>query len=85
MSVQAGAYPYHNGIEFQYLLRESGCQVKSLDTQNEQARVMTVFVEDSVYQHGQTAYNELTQFGASTEEQIIHCSPKLQVHVLRRK
>lgn len=85
VSVQAGAYPYHNGIEFQYLLRESGCQVKSLDTQNDQARVMTVFVEDSVYQHGQTAYNELTQFGASTEEQIIHCSPKLQVHVLRRK
>lgn len=85
VSVQAGAYPYHNGIEFQYLLRESGCQVKSLDTQNDQAQVMTVFVEDSVYQHGQTAYNELTQFGASNEEQIIHCSPKLQVHVLRRK
>ncbi len=85
VSVQANFYPYHNGIEFQYLLKQAGCIVKKLDTQINEAQLMAVFVEDSVYEHGKTAYNELTQFGSSTELQKIECNPKLNVRILRKQ
>lgn len=84
VSVQAGLYPYHNGIEFQYLLHQAGCQVKKLDTQIDEAQVMAVFVEQSVYEHGKTAYNELTQFGPSELERELVCNPKLAVKILRK-
>jgi hypothetical protein len=84
VSVQAGYHPYHNGMEFKYFFKEAGCQVKELDTEIDQADYMVVVVDDSEYTHGRTAYNELTQFGASEQIDQLTCQSDLELRLLRR-
>ncbi len=84
VSVQASYHPYHNGMEFQYLLRAAGCNMRDIETQSNQANHMVVMVDNSTYDHGQTAYRELTLFGPSQVEKTITCSQKLQAIILKR-
>lgn len=84
VSVQAGYHPYHNGFEFKYLLKEKGCTVYDIETEPERAEYMAVFADKSEYQHGKTAYNELTQFGESEEIDQIACEGEMRVHILQR-
>jgi len=84
VSVQSDLHPYHNGMEWKYLLLRNGCLIKELDAQIDQAEQMVVIVDNSDYQHNQTAYNELTQFGQSLEIRRISCQEKLEAVLLRR-
>lgn len=72
----------HRALEFRYLLRENGCDVKDLDTQRNQASALVVVADDATFEFGKTAFNELTQFGASTESAQIDCSQNLRAHIL---
>ena len=84
VSVQANNHAYHNGMEYQYLLRAAGCNMQDIVTQPDQAQHMVVVVDNSTYEHGKTAYNELTLFGPSTVQETISCTPKLQAVILKR-
>jgi GT2 family glycosyltransferase len=85
VSNQASWHPYHNAMEWRYMFKEHGCKVKQLDTEIEQAQLMLVVVDDDQYQHGKTAYNELTQFGKSQQIEAIKCQPNLEVVILKKE
>lgn len=84
VSNQSDHHPYHNGMEWRYHFLENGCQVKLLDTQISEANLMAVVIDDSNYIHGQTAYNELTQFGKSQEIKRYNCEENLEVVILKK-
>jgi hypothetical protein len=84
VSVQAGYHPYHNGMEYQYLLRAAGCTMRDIETQPEQAKLMAVMVDDSVYDHGKTAYRELTLFGSSQVKQEVVCTDRLKAVIITK-
>ena len=84
MSVQSDRYPYHNGMEWKYLLLRNGCSFTELDTQIDQAEHMVVIVDDSEYSHGNTTYNELTQFGKSEVIDSFSCQENMDVYLLKR-
>lgn len=83
VSNQSSHHPYHNAMEFKYFFSWAGCDVKEIDTERDQASTLLVVLDDSEYTHGQTAFNELTQFGASEEINRITCNPQLEVVVLK--
>lgn len=85
VSNQASAHPYHNAMEYQYLLPQAGCQLRDLANYPDSADQMVVVLDDSVYEHSKTAFNELTLFGASTETQRIRCNSKLEAVFLRKQ
>lgn len=84
VSVQSDLHPYHNGMEWKYLFARNGCDVKELDTQISEANTMLVVVDHSEYTHGQTAYNELTQFGQSNVSNLVDCSESLKVVIIKK-
>jgi len=84
VSVQAGFHPFHAAQEHRFLLRKNGCQVPPIDEQPTAARLMAVVADDSTYDHGQTAYNELTQFGPSQQTKVFNCQENFQVYILER-
>lgn len=84
VSVQAGYHPFHNGFEYKYILNEHGCDVEDIETNQNAAEYMAVFADKSTYNHGQTAYNELTQFGSAIEEKTIQCPSEIKVHLLKK-
>ena len=82
ISNQSSHHPYHNAMEFQYFMSEAGCQVKDINTQNGEASTMAVVLDDDVYEHGKTSYNELTLFGQSKEIERFICQEKLEIVIL---
>lgn len=84
ISNQSGHHGYHNAMEWRYHFLENGCQVKLLDTQINEANLMAVVVDDSIYEHNKTAYNELTQFGPSRELKHYQCNENLEVVMLEK-
>jgi len=84
VSNQSKHHPYHNAMEWRYHFLENGCNIKLLDTQINEANKMAVVVDDSEYAHGQTSYNELTQFGQSQEIKRYQCQPDLEVVILEK-
>ncbi len=84
VSVQSSKHNFHTGYEYRYLLKKNGCQVRNIDTQPDQAKLMSVILEDSNYYHGQTAFNELTLFGKSKEVGEYRCSEKLKLKLLTK-
>lgn len=84
VAVQSDQHPYHNAMEWQYLVAKHGCQLKDLVTETDQADHLAVFVDDSNYQHNSTAFNELTIFGPSEEIKVFTCTDKLQIHYLEK-
>lgn len=84
ISNQSSHHPYHNAMEFQYLMSETGCQVKDINTENGQATTMAVVLDDDIYEHGKTSYYELTLFGESRETGRFKCSETLEVVLLEK-
>jgi hypothetical protein len=84
ISNQSSHHPYHNAMEFQYLMSEAGCQVKDINTENGQANMMAVVLDNDLYEHGKTAYYELTLFGESKEKEHFKCSETLEIVVLEK-
>lgn len=84
VSIQYGDHPYHNAMEYQYLLRRAGCDIKDIANFPESAKLMAVIIDDSIYEHGKTAFNELSLFGPSQVKKTISCQTNLQVYLLSK-
>lgn len=84
VSNQSKYHPYHNAMEWQYLLAKAGCEVKDINTENGQASQMLVVLDDSEYSHGETAFYELTLFGESEEKDRSKCSESLEFVTLEK-
>lgn len=84
ISNQSSHHPYHNAMEFQYVMSEFGCNVKDINTQREQASKMLVVLDDDTYVHEKTSYNELTLFGKSKEIERSRCSESLELVLLQK-
>lgn len=84
VSNQASAHPYHNAMEYQYLLRQAGCDLRDLANFPNSADRMVVILDDSVYEHQKTAFNELTLFGKSREVGRVQCNSQLEAVLLQK-
>lgn len=84
VSVQANYHSYHTGYEFRFLLKEANCVVKYVELNLQAASLMAVVSDGGEYIHGVTQFNELTQFGNSEQQEILHCSNNLSIHVLKK-
>lgn len=84
VAVQSNHHPYHNAMEWQYLLLSNDCQLKDLTTESNEAEYMAVVLDDGQYEHNQTAFNELTIFGPSEELESFTCQEKLEIIVLKK-
>lgn len=84
VSMQSGILPYHNAPEHRYFMRQAGCRVLNIEETQDQSDTMAVVVDDSLYEHGKTAYNELTLFGTSEVADELNCQDNLQVFTLKR-
>ncbi len=84
VSNQSRHHPYHDAMEWQYLLRKNGCQVRDLYAEADAAAQMAVVLDDAEYVHGETAYHELTLFGEAEEKERFKCGERLEVVVLEK-
>lgn len=81
---QSKYHPYHNAMEWQYLFAKAGCVVKDLNLDANAAAELVLVLDDSEYNHGQTAFHELTLFGQSREKERHNCSKSLNLVVLEK-
>ncbi len=84
VSEQAGFHPFHNAPEHRFLMRKVGCNIADIETQPGVAQKMAVILDDGTYEHGKTAYNELTLFGTSKEVRNYVCKENFQVRILEK-
>ncbi len=85
VSEQAGFHVFHTGPEYRYVFKKHGCLVQSLETSPDSASHMAVVVDNSTYEHGKTAYNELTIFGPSDVQREYTCDGNIQVIMVQKK
>lgn len=85
VSEQAGFHVFHTGPEYRFLFKKYGCNVQSLETSPMSASRMAIVVDNSVYEHGKTAYNELTIFGQSEIQHTYSCEGNIQVVMAQKK
>lgn len=78
-------YQFHAGPEWRFLLKKAGCNIRDIETEPTTANSMAVVVDNSLYEHGKTAYHELTLFGPSILERSYACDGDIQVHVISRE
>ena len=81
---QSKYHPYHNAMEWNYLLSNAGCKVKNINLENGSAAQMLVVLDDSSYSHGETSFYELTLFGKSQEIEHLSCSDTLKMVLLQK-
>jgi hypothetical protein len=84
VSMQSAILPYHNAPEHRYFMRQNGCQVLDIESTQDQSQYMAVINDGSAYEHGKTAYNELTLFGSSMDTGTFVCQDNLSIHVLKK-
>lgn len=83
ISVQAW-YIYHKTPEYQFMFIKKGCKVADITSSPDWSNKMMVIADNETYEHGKTAYNELTLFGKSEIEKEYVCGDKLQVYILKK-
>lgn len=83
ISVQAW-YIYHKTPEYQFIFTKSGCNMADITSLPDWSNKMMVIADNETYEHGKTAYNELTLFGESLVENEYNCGDKLQVYILKK-
>lgn len=83
VSVQSNYHPWHNGPEFRYFMKKSGCVVKDIETENGHAQFMTVVVDNGSFSN-QTNYYELNLFGKFNQTSSLNCLPNLQILTLQK-
>lgn len=83
VSVQAW-YIYHKTPEYQFMFTKSGCKVEDITTLPNWSDKMMVVADNETYEHGKTAFNELTLFGKSVVEKEYACENNLKVYILRK-
>lgn len=83
VSVQAW-HSYHYAPDYMFFFNKYGCVARDVTQDPGVARQMAVVSDNSSYEHGKTAYNELTLFGSSTLERTYHCDGKISVYMLKK-
>jgi hypothetical protein len=83
ISVQAW-YIYHRTPEYQFIFTKSGCKVNDITSMSGWSNKMIVIADNETYEHGKTAYNELTLFGKSDLEKEYDCGNKLKAYILKK-
>lgn len=83
VSVQSNLYPYHYGPEHRYLMKLNGCHVKHIETENNQANLMAVVLDNSTFSD-QTKYYELDLFGKHKQISTFDCLPNFQIVTLEK-
>lgn len=84
VTTQSAYHPQHDAKDYEYLFNQSGCQATDITLPKFSTSKMAVIVEDSVYEHKKTAYNELTLFGAAKEVNVYSCLPNLSIYILEK-
>jgi hypothetical protein len=85
VSVQSGFHVFHNGPEHRFLMKEAGCQVLNIETDPAAAQKMAVVVDDSNFEPGKTAFNELSMFGTYQATRKYTCQKNFQVYILKKR
>lgn len=83
ISVQAW-YLYHKTPEYQFIFTKSGCNVADITSLPDWSNKMVVIADNETYEHGRTAFNELTLFGKSVVEKEYVCESNLRVYILKK-
>ncbi|MFA5194155.1 MAG: hypothetical protein WC740_25895, partial [Verrucomicrobiia bacterium] len=83
VTVQSSFHPYHNGPEHRYLLQQSGCTVKSIETENGQAKYMSVVLDNGSFD-SKTNFYELELFGKYKDVETFDCLPNFKIKVLEK-
>jgi hypothetical protein len=81
---QSAYHPQHDAKEYEYLFNRYGCRASDITLPKFSTDKLAVMVEDSTYEQGKTAFNELTLFGPSLELNVYTCRPNLSIHVLKK-
>ena len=77
-------YIYHKTPEYQFVFMKNGCQVNDITYMPNWTNKMLVIADSETYEHGKTAYNELTLFGKSIVEKKYDCEDNLKGYVLKK-
>lgn len=83
VSVQAW-HSYHYAPDWMFFFAKSGCSVADVTQSPGYARRMAVVVDQSSYEHGKTAYNELTLFGSSSVDTTYSCEGDISVVMIEQ-
>jgi hypothetical protein len=83
VSVQSNFHPFHNGPEHRYLLRNALCNVKEIETENGQAKYMSVILDNGTFDE-KTNYYELELFGIYKDIETFDCLPNFKIKVLEK-
>lgn len=83
VSVQSNFHPFHNGPEHRFLLKNSGCNIKDIETENGQAQYMTVVLDGGTFD-SQTKYYELDLFGKNKEISRLKCQDNFEIITLKK-
>lgn len=83
VSMESGILPFHNAPEHRYLMTQAGCNTRDIIKSQTEADYMAVIADSAKYDHGQTAYYELTLFGPAKEIDVHECTSNLQIHLLK--
>ncbi|HAP37902.1 hypothetical protein A2367_02435 [Candidatus Shapirobacteria bacterium RIFOXYB1_FULL_38_38] len=83
VSVQSSFHPFHNGPEHRYLMRQSGCRVLDIETQNSQTNTMSVILDNGSFDD-KTNYYELELFGKFKQSDSFNCLPNFSILTLEK-
>jgi len=83
VSTQANFHTFHNGPEHRYLLRQSGCSIKDIETENGQANYMIV-AQDGSQLSPDITYYELQLFGKYKTLSTTTCTSNFSIKVIQK-
>lgn len=84
VSVQAW-HSYHYAPDYMFFFNKHGCFARDVTQDPGVAIKMAVVSDNSSYEHGKTAFNELTLFGPATLEDTYQCEGNIVVNILKEK
>ncbi len=83
VSVQSSFHPFHNGPEHRFLLKNAGCLIKEIETENGQAKYMSVVLDNGSFD-SRTNFYELELFGKYKDIETFQCLPNFEIKVLEK-
>ncbi len=83
VSAQSNYHPYHNGPEFRFLMRQNGCSIKDIETENNQAEYMSVILDNGTFS-SKTNFYELELFGQYKDIDTFNCLDNFKIKVLEK-
>ncbi len=75
----------HEAAAYKFLMQKYGCSsVPSIVYEPQASNTIAIFAQEIPYDHGETNFFEISQFGEAQLDEIIKCSNNLAVYVLER-